>query len=819
MDVNLESVNHQQTSLYEISNSAKLKTYILVGCVAAATLGLELIQTRILSFLYYNNVVYLTITIALLGLGISGVFVSLFSSYFKNAPKIIAFLTIGFIFSPMICLSIVSWLPECFPSTSITIYKLLFSYIFMVIPFLFSGAILGWVFMMHAESIHRLYCVDLVCSSAAVIAFVLLLWPLGGDWFIFFCSGIVLIGFVFYSQKVLSKEIIWSVVMMYLGSMLLIHGDLLGKKPGFYKTLGSINTNSKNKITAWTTITRIDINPLSIDKQILTQDGDAPTYLSGKSEVSTFAQTLKDKKFLGPASLTYQINKKPKKSLVIGVGGGIDVLVAKIMGAEFVTGVEINPATVSLIKGRYRSYLQWPNWQGVDIVRAEGRNYIRSKLNSYDTIVMSGIDTFSALNSGAYVLTENYLYTVEAVKDYLHALKPNGVMGINRWFYLQPRESLRLAALYLAAAKESNIEHSEQSIMVISEGYDDEFRWATTLIKKTPFTLAEVEGILSLVAKNPLLNIIYLPQIFSPSIQKSLEQKIASNDLTANFARECFNRLIRSSEKDRANFIHNYIYNIDPVYDDRPFFFEYFKEKGFDSFEKFMTYLSLIRGPTVLYVLLVICSFMCLLCILFPLWIFQRRGLKTPGAFSLLAFFSSLGFGYMMFEIGAMQLVNVYVGDPMYSLPLVLAGLLAATGMGSALSRKFSTIPSLSVILINILAISAMILLWVGLTHIIQPLTMHFELFSRAIIVLLAIIPVGVVLGIPFPTAIRELEKHCPNFIPWAWGVNGITSVLASIVAIILAMRVGFTMTVLIAVIAYLCGMVTYWSYSKTNSA
>lgn len=801
---------HQETS-----SRAVLKTYILVGCIAASTLGLELVQTRILSFLYYNNVVYLTITIALLGLGISGVFVSLFSSYFKNASKIIAFLTIGFIFAPMICLSIVSWIPESFPSATMSINKLLFSYIFMVIPFLFSGAILGWVFMIHAESIHRLYCVDLVCSSAAVVAFVFLLWPLGGDWFIFFCGGIVLIGFVFYSQNILSKGIIWSIVTVYLGSMLLIHGDLLGKKPEFYKTLGNINTHSKNKTTAWTPITRIDVYPLSTDQQILTQDGDAPTYFSGKSEVSTFAQTIKDKDFFGAVSLTYQVKKKPKNSLVIGVGGGIDVLVAKLMGAQSVTGIEINPATVNLINGRYRSYIQWPNWQGVNVIRAEGRNYVRSKINSYDTIVMSGIDTFSALNSGAYVLTENYLYTVEAVKDYLRALQSDGVMGINRWFYLQPRESLRLAGLYLAAAKELHIEHPEQSIMVIAEGNDSELRWATTLIKKIPFTAAEVENILSLVAKDSSLNVIYLPQIFSPDMQKSLEHKIAYHDPMANFARECFHKLIRSSDKDRANFIHDYIYKINPVYDDQPFFFEYFKGDSFSSFENFITYLSSVRGPTVLYVLLGICSFICLLCIILPLWIFQRRGLKTPGAFSLLAFFSSLGFGYMMFEIGAMQLVNVYIGDPMYSLPLILAGLLAATGIGSALSRKFSTISSLSVILINISVIAAMILLWVGLTHVIQPLTMHFDLFSRALIVLLAIIPVGIALGIPFPTAIRALEKQHPNFIPWAWGVNGITSVLASIVAIILAMRVGFTMTVLVAVIAYMCGMAAYSYYSK----
>lgn len=797
------------------NDSTELKIYILVGCVAAATLGLELIQTRILSFLYYNNLVYLTITITLLGLGISGVFISLFSNRFNDPPKMLAFLTIGFIFAPIICLSIVSHIPEAFPSVSITLPKLIFSYIFLVIPFLFSGAILAWIFMIHAKAIHRLYAIDLICSSAAVIGFILFLWPLGGDWFVFCCSGMTLIGFICYSQQLLSAKTIGAVVAVFIGSMLLIHGDLLGKKPGFYKTLGTLPQSSSNDITVWTPITRIDINSLSMDEKILTQDGDALSYLFGKSKIAAFEQEVKDKHFFKAISLTYRIKENPQDSLIIGIGGGIDMLVAKMMGAKFVTGVEINPATVKLLKGKFRDYLQWPNWQGVTIIRSEGRNYIHSKINSFDTIVMSGIDTFSALNSGAYVLSENYLYTVEAFKDYLRALKPNGVMGINRWFYLQPRESLRLSSLYIAASKELGIKHPEQSIMVISERRDGDFRWATTLIKKTPFSITEVNHILSLVEDNSSLSIIYLPEIFPADIQARLEKDIAAKDPAANFARESFSRLIRASDVGYADFIKQYIFKIDPVYDDKPFFFEYFKGNNFSSFENFMEYLSLIRGPTVLYILFIVSTLLCFFCIIFPLWFFQRHGLNSPGTISLLTFFASLGFGYMMFEIGAMQLINVYIGDPMYSLPLVLAGLLVATGVGSALSHYFSHHPAFKVILINMPLIALIMLLWMVFVHIIQPLTMHFELLARVLIVLFALIPVGILLGIPFPTAIKELEKKDPNFIPWAWGINGITSVLASIVAIIIAMKFGFTITVLTAVIAYLCGMAAYAFHKK----
>jgi hypothetical protein len=163
----------------KVGAGAGARTYVLVACVAAASLGLELIQTRILSFLYYNHVVYLTVTIALLGFGISGVLVSLFASRSRNPDRTISILAGAFVISSFTCLAIVSRLPTYFPYMMTTL-KLIVSYVCLTMPFLFSGGVLGWVFMIRAKSIDRLYAVDLASSSGAVIAFLLLLWPLGG---------------------------------------------------------------------------------------------------------------------------------------------------------------------------------------------------------------------------------------------------------------------------------------------------------------------------------------------------------------------------------------------------------------------------------------------------------------------------------------------------------------------------------------------------------------------------------------------------------------------------------------------------------------
>jgi spermidine synthase len=809
-----------------------LRTYVLVACVAAASLGLELIQTRILSFLYYNHVVYLTVTVALLGFGISGVFVGLFASRGSRPERAIALLAGAFAISSFACVGAVSRIPQYLPHAP-TIAKLMLSYFALTIPFLCSGAVLGWVFMLRAKSIGRLYAVDLACSSGAVMAFLLLLWPMGGDWFVWLCSGVAFIGFLVFSQKVLAMGWRLAVVAICLVSAVWLNKGLIGKEPVAYKTLGRAylpgETSATVEATEWTPITRIDVwsdsardlttgkrAPNAGDYKMITQDADAFAMLWGPNKVAWAMDQGRRGGLISALSLTYLLNKKPQDSLVIGVGGGIDMVMARAHGAQHITGVEINPATVALDSGRYSDYLQWPKWEGVNLVRAEGRNYLRSKRGSYDTIVMSGVDTFSALNSGAYVLSENYLYTVQAVEDYLQALKPDGTAAIFRWFFYQgPRESLRLAAIFREAAERMGIAHPEQCIMVVSEDLGwDQYRWAATFIKKRPFTAAEVSEVQSAIAGSPKLSIVYMPKVFPADTQAQMEGKEAERDPALNFARGLYNRLLTSPAPERAEFIKAYQFRIEPVYDDRPFFFEYFKPGAQRMNARNLgADLKTIRGPAgyyVLYILLVICSVICIACILVPLTLFQRRGLNTPGVVPLVLFFACLGAGYMLFEVGAMQVLSVFVGDPAYSLALVLAGLLVASGIGAAMSTRFSRSPAVRVISYATATIAGAMVIWLAVTHFVHPRAMRLPLTARAAITLACLLPVGILMGLPFPTAVKQVEKLNPNFIAWAWGVNGVTSVLASIVAIVIAMQAGFTLVVCLAAGTYLLAFLAY---------
>jgi spermidine synthase len=815
-------------------------TYLLTGTVAAATIALELIQTRILSFLYFNHVVYLTITIALLGFGISGVLVSLLSSRVRNPGRVISLLAAAFFISSFLCLSLVSRVPVIFGHQP-TAIKLIVSYFALVTPFLFSGALLGLIFMLHAASINRLYFCDLVSSGAAVVAFVALLGPLSGDWFLWLISGVIGLGFLVYSRGILSPIFRWGVVAAFLVILASVNGHLLGNQPEPYKMLGHAydpgRTTAKVEATQWTPIGRIDVwsdstrdmidghlDPTASNRKMITQDADAFTILTNPQSFG--ANPAQGEQGAGTSVKVHSLlHPNPAEVLVIGAGGGLDIISAKAYGAGKITGVEINPATVALDKGKYRDFAVWPKWDNVNLVRGEGRNFVRGRREQYDTIVMNAVDTFSALSSGAYVLSENYLYTSDAFRDYLTALKPNGSMSIWRWFfYQQPRESLRLAGIYLDAAERMGIAHPDQSIMVISKALTIAGeRWAMTLVKKEPFTPDDVRKIEALTRQSPDLSLIYVPKVLPPDEQASLEGWMAANDPPANTARKAYNGLLTSHRgAERDAFFRNYPYRVSPVYDNRPFFFEYFRI-DLTSWNGIRQLLNIndIRGPVsffVLYATLAISILLCLACILAPLTIFQRRGLAYPGSIPLLLYFAALGFGYMTFEVGAMQILNIYIGDPAYSLSLVLAVLLMATGAGSAISARFSHIPARQVLTFAMVAIAAVISLWIVLTRIIHPLTMNLPLPGRAFIALLGLLPVGILLGLPFPSAVRYIEKRSPSFIPWAWGINGISSVIASMTAIILAMRIGFTAVIFVGAATYLLGLAAFWKHSRAAS-
>jgi len=606
-----------------------------------------------------------------------------------------------------------------------------------------------------------------------------------------------------------------------------VRGHLINNIPDYFKIGGFADGRRDMKAlqTRWTTITKLDVmqspdyvwnfDPQGPPMEILeiTQDREAPTDISSPILYHARLRLAQSPNpHIGCEAISFIAHPNPVDSLIIGVGGGGDIINAVAFKAQHITGIEINPQTISLMQHEYADYAIWPKLPNVDLQCMDGRNYVASTSKRFDTINLSGIDTFSALSTGAYVLSENYLYTVEAMQNYLHVLKPNGILNIFRWNFHIPRESLRLCNLFLEAAKRAKNPHPEQCIMIVGTnfGKDWHWRWTSTMMKNEPFTQEEVERVLALVERDQPLALIYLPKIYPPEKQKELEDKFFAYDKDYYAPnRAAFASLIDAkSQEERTRFEESYPYNVTPVYDNCPFFFEYHKMaevfySGATEPNNFG-----VRGVYVhytLYILLLITSVISYLGMVVPLHFYAREGLQVPSAKALIIYFSSLGLGFMFVELGIIQTLNVYLGHPMYSLALVLAGLLFFTGIGSYISGQ-RTISPARLIKEGMIGTSIVIVIWLLLMPLVISATIGTSIWLRGALTLISLLPLGLLMGIPFATGIRCLSEVQGRFIPWAWGINGLTSVMASILAILLAMRVGFEAVLILGALSYVIG-------------
>ncbi|RYZ09364.1 MAG: hypothetical protein EOO73_03450 [Myxococcales bacterium] len=804
----------------------RLLTYLAMFCLAWSMMTLQLTQTRILSWIFYNHVVYLTVTVALLGFGFSGVLIGLLAKRGRNLQRWTLGAAGGFALSIPVCVRVASLTPLLVVG-DYDYLKLLFCYAVLVVPFVFAGAAIGLLLLQGAKQVHTLYFVDLAASGGGALGFSLLLRPLGAPALVWISAALSLAGFLAYGWVVRAR---WSALLaapVALAALGLLWADgLLAERVESYKFLARVQEPwrplARVERTAWSPIARIDVfsdpgkdliyggapGPADYYK-VLTQDGDALSVLPGSKMRARIFEEPKGG-HITAHNFGYLIRPQPEDALVIGIGGGIDVISAQAFGAKNITAAEINPLTVELMSRDFGDYLGWPRWPNVDLRVAEGRHLVRSSGKRYDTITMAAVDTFSALSSGAYVLSENYLYTVEAVEDYLGALKPDGVMTVFRWLFEQPRESLRLSNLYVAAAERSGIAHPSRSVMVVAVNYAGPYRWAATMVRKRPFTPEEVERVLSRVRTQKGLAAVYVPDIFPPERQAALEAELFATE-TEYYApaRAAFSQLIRSDAATRKQFEHEYQYRIEPVWDDRPFFFEYHKLSELWSERSSGKDLDL-RGVGVhyvLYLLFAVATFVAGLAIVGPLYWLERDGLSVRGLRGFVGLFACLGIGFMFLELGMIQRLNLYLGHPTYSLSVVLAGLLVFTGIGSQRAGRALASPEQA--LPRGMALCAVVsLLWLAVMSLVTRYTLPWPIAARVAIVLVSLLPVGLVLGVPFATALRHVEQFDRRFVPWAWGINGLASIVGSVLSVLLAMRIGFTLVVLLGAATYGLGFV-----------
>jgi hypothetical protein len=516
-------------------------------------------------------------------------------------------------------------------------------------------------------------------------------------------------------------------------------------------------------------------------------------------ELTALAYHLKEKKGLGAGGFT---------ALVIGPGGGRDLASALVFGASRVDGVEINPIIANdVMRDRFRDFSGgiYTNPR-VFVAVDDGRSFVRRTPERYDVIQASLVDTWAATAAGAYTLTENSLYTVDAFNDYLDHLTDGGILTITRWV----ADGLRLVSLAQAACAERGWSAADRLAIVRQD------RVATFLLKKTPFTAGEIAQ-LRAVADRLDFDVLYAPGTSAgpgdphPQFSRPAGDVIVDGAATGDYA-----RLVLAP--DREQFYAGYRSDIRPTTDDRPFFFHTTKIQ--DQFDvAFGQKMLFGNGLSALMTLLAISTALVVLFVVGPLVLAGRGQARPGGWFAWLVYFGALGAGFMLIEVSVLQRFVLLLGHPVYSLTVTLFSLLLGTGLGAAWSRGFDAASLRRTGAIGTLAVAAVALVFIaGATPIVN-WAIPFSRGSRMLVAAAMLVPIGVALGIPMPTGMRMLNARAPQMLAWAWGINGALSVLGATLAIFIAMNWGFRAALLAAAATYLIALVALLSATQPKHA
>lgn len=744
--------------------------------VALALILLQVSFSRLLSYKLFYHYVFLAISLSLLGLGAAGTFVAVrplpdrldrrihfwLGAFTLSVP--VAFLLmaspLGVTHHPpirtkLLGLDAVAYLLWCSP--------------LMVWLNFCGGVVLASLFSRYSERMGRLYGADLLGAAlGAVLAVGLMKY--GSPPVAFTASAVVIAAILpAFHRNVhgAARRRIGVAAVTILG-LVLVAGIFLG--PAKLRNFENFRTAGKELRQVikyeWNHIIRTDHMP---NWYVL--DGEAATQIVKWTPAAARQPATK------PA---YQITPANPAVAIIGVGGGRQLAEAFKAGASKVTAIDINPTILEWVTGEDRAltgdmFLD----PRVEIVVGDGRHAVRSADAPFDVIVIHAIDTYAAAASGAYALTENFLYTKQALQDYVRALTDDGVLTISRWLFNPPRENLRLfttARLALAELGDVGVTDPLQHIVVIAPVADyaklgDRRVWGYLLVTRRPLTQAKIAKLRSYVAGKKW-SILYAPG--------------DGNDPDTPFSE-------LAGSDDFAAFQRDYPYFVAPVTDSSPYLFQFYnplQRVAYKEGSRDWATVHIYQWSAIsLLVTLVSCTLLSLLLIVRPLVVSSmstrrgRIGHVGGGRFSVrhALYFSCLGLGFMALEIPIIQVLSLYLGHPTYGLAVVLASLLLATGAGSLLADRLDPRPAFACAIVAVLLTIATVTLF-ALVH----ATLDLGDPARFAIALVVLAVCGIPMGFPMAVGVRRVGRNQPRNAAWAWALNGAASVVGACVVTIL---------------------------------
>ncbi len=759
-----------------------------------STLLLELALTRLFSVVLFYHFAFLAISIALLGLGAGGVFAYLLKSQFANSETrvIASWLCMANSVVIFIVLETVLHARVALDVSAMNFVRLTVIYLAAAVPFFLTGLLFSIVFARETSRIPRLYGADLCGGALACLAVVPLLNWLGGP------NTILAAGISLALAAILWAET--STIRKFAGFLALVLAGLIaanhsGRLIDIVYAKGMFRNPEWVEFARWNALSRVEVDRQGQAKAIVI-DADASTYIMN-ADLSHWQGTVWEHNLMAAPPALANVLRPHGDFAIIGPGGGVDVLRAVANGSPSVTGIEINPIiATTIMRGRYADYAQHLyDRPDVHIHVTDGRSFLRSTPQHFDVVQMTLVDTWASTAAGAFALSENNLYTVDAFREYFDHLKPEGMIAITRWEFREPREALRVVAVAMDALHRLGVANPARNFIVASQGsLDEDGIPVIVLAKKTAFTAEEEAAVNKHFDRYSELEPIYLP---SQSGHDPFSELIASNDPYA--------------------FARGYAYNVAPVNDNAPFFFFTLKasqilgEKGLRQGIDWKVNL----GVLVLLLVLVISIVAVLVFLVLPLALRSNQSRKSP---LCLLYFVAVGLGYIMVEIAFIQRFVLFLGHPTYALTVVIFLLMLSSGAGSLLSRLWLPRPEMGWIplALVILTLAADVFFLPNRLAALVGMSFDYRLLVSGVL----LIPLGFVMGMPFPTGLRALaaspapefpsgQGASDNAVEWAWAMNAAASVMGSVLAMVIAIQFGLTITLACGAAAYLLALLT----------
>ncbi|HVB34590.1 MAG TPA: hypothetical protein VNJ52_09495 [Patescibacteria group bacterium] len=786
-------MNHVKDGSGSGVSPVTFRIYLGLFFLTAGTLMQEVLLTRIFSVTMWYDFAFLAISLAMFGMTVGALVVYLRPKVFtgRGRQECIAGSSLLFAASAVLSVLIHLNVPVDMRFSLHGVFSLSFNYLLMSSPFFFSGIGVCAVLTGFPRQVGKLYAADLAGAAGGCLG-VLVGLAAGGVAGTVFGIGVLGAGAaLLFADGPGFQHLRRTSIVVGTALLLLAVANGLSSRWGstpFRLRWAKGMWEPRPLYEKWNSFSRVAVwgNPnvpdlpasegLSSTYQFpgpmrvldLAIDEDATTPLIGfHGDWNQLGFLKYDVK-----NLCYWL-RPGGKALIIGAGGGRDVLSALLFKERSIQAVEVNPAILDALLNRFGEFTgHLDRYPGVKFVNDEGRSYTaRQKKGSYDVIQASFVDTWAATAAGAFTLSENSLYTVQAWKLFLSRLTPHGILSFSRWYLpAMPGETYRLTSLAATALREQGAKDPRNHIVVLANSPRGNLPGASTiLVSPSPFSAADI-ALLDRIAGKMRFDVLLSPAA-------------AANPVWAELATGDYQDPPASALPLKLS----------PPTDDSPFFFNLVTFR--DAFRSGVrqgagTAPFNVQAVVLLEVLLAIVFVLTLGCVFVPLFISNaaRRKEALQGAAPYIGYFAAIGLGFMLVEVSAVERVIVLLGSPTYALSVVLLVLLLGSALGSFSTRTLRLPDNRWAAGFRLWGLAAVLAIFCLLGPKFFVAYAASGIFTRIGIATAWLLPMGFFMGMAFPLGFRLAADRSPHLTPWLWGINGAASVCASVLAVTIAM-------------------------------